>query len=242
MKKKMIKLGVNIDHAATLRQARFTPYPDLSEIVRLTEQAGADGITLHLREDRRHIQDDDVTLLATVIKTKMNFEMAATSEMVDIALAVHPADCCIVPESREELTTEGGLDVLGQRKRIEMVCSRLDSAGINASIFIEADIQQIQCAADVGAPIIELHTGAYANLTGDQQQLELQRLVEAAEFAHSVGLVVNAGHGLDYTNVKPILDLPMLNELNIGHSIISRALISGIHDAVGEMKQLLAGK
>ncbi len=234
-----LKLGVNVDHAATLRQARFTPYPDLVEIVKVTEKAGAAGITIHLREDRRHIQDSDVTTLAEVITTKMNLEIAATDEMVAIATSVLPADCCLVPEKREELTTEGGLDVLGQRQRIKKVCNTLEATGIQVSIFIEPDIEQISCAADCGAPVIELHTGSYANLQGKEQQDELARLIQAAEYANSRGLIVNAGHGLDYANIKPILKLPYLNELNIGHSIISRALISGMYEAVAEMKLLL---
>lgn len=242
MQQSKFKLGVNIDHAATLRQARFTTYPDLVEIVKITEKAGADGITIHLREDRRHIQDRDVVTLAEVITTKMNLEMAATDEMVEIAISVLPADCCLVPEKRQELTTEGGLDILGQRQRIEKVCAALASAGIQVSIFIEPDIEQISCAADCGAPVIELHTGSYANLDGKERKDELARLIKAAEYAHTRGLIVNAGHGLDYLNIQAVLQLPYLNELNIGHSIISRALVTGMYEAVAEMKQLLTMK
>ncbi len=234
-----IKLGVNIDHAATIRQARFTPYPDLVEFVRLVEDAGADGITLHLREDRRHIQDADVHQLRRTIRSKMNLEMAATDEMLAIALNVRPEDVCLVPERREELTTEGGLDVIGNQAQIAKVCQQLAATGIIVSIFIEPDPAQIAAAADCGAPVIELHTGAYANLQGSERAAELERLVNAAEYAGSLGLTVNAGHGLDYENVTAIKTLPSLNELNIGHSIIARALFVGISEAVAEMLTLL---
>ncbi|HHJ20129.1 MAG TPA: pyridoxine 5'-phosphate synthase [Gammaproteobacteria bacterium] len=231
-----IYLGVNIDHAATIRQARFTPYPDLADIVSEVEKAGADGITLHLREDRRHIQDADVFLLRQRIKTKMNLEMAATAEMTEIACEVGPEDCCLVPEKREELTTEGGLDVIGQKQQLATICADLKASGIQVSIFIEPGKDQIAAAAEVGAPVIELHTGTWANATGDQAQRELDRLKEAAEFARGLGLVVNAGHGLDANNVLPIKTLPGLHELNIGHSIIARALFVGIRSAVEEMR------
>ena len=231
-----IYLGVNIDHAATIRQARFTPYPDLADIVSEVEKAGADGITLHLREDRRHIQDADVFLLRQRIKTKMNLEMAATAEMTEIACEVGPEDCCLVPEKREELTTEGGLDVIGQKQQLATTCADLKASGIQVSIFIEPGKDQIAAAAEVGAPVIELHTGTWANATGDQAQRELDRLKEAAEFARGLGLVVNAGHGLDANNVLPIKTLPGLHELNIGHSIIARALFVGIRSAVEEMR------
>lgn len=234
-----LKLGVNIDHAATIRQARFTPYPDLVAFVRLIEDAGADGITLHLREDRRHIQDADVHQLRQTICSKMNLEMAATDEMLDIALTVRPDDVCLVPERREELTTEGGLDVVGNRRQIEKVCRELGGTGIIASIFIEPDPVQIAAAADCGVPVIELHTGAYANHQGSEREAELDRLLTAAEFASGLGLTVNAGHGLDYDNVTAIKTLPSLNELNIGHSIIARALFVGIAEAVAEMRALL---
>lgn len=234
-----LKLGVNIDHAATIRQARFTPYPDLVAFVRLIEDAGADGITLHLREDRRHIQDADVHQLRQTICSKMNLEMAATDEMLDIALTVRPDDVCLVPERREELTTEGGLDVVGNRRQIEKVCRELGGTGIIVSIFIEPDPVQIAAAADCGVPVIELHTGAYANHQGSEREAELDRLLTAAEFASGLGLTVNAGHGLDYDNVTAIKTLPSLNELNIGHSIIARALFVGIAEAVAEMRALL---
>ena len=236
---KPIELGVNIDHAATIRQARFTPYPDLVKLVEIVEQAGADGITLHLREDRRHIQDADVHTLRRTITTKMNLEMAATDEMIAIAGEVRPDDVCVVPERREELTTEGGLDVIGHRAQIEKLCRELGDAGIRVSIFIEPDREQIAAASDCGAPVIELHTGAYANRDGAEREAELARLRDAAEFALDRGLVVNAGHGLDYDNVAPICALPGINELNIGHSIIARALFVGIDEAVKEMRALL---
>ncbi len=235
-----IKLGVNIDHAATIRQARFTPYPDLVALVRDIEAAGADGITLHLREDRRHIQDADVYRLRETITTKMNLEMAATEEMVRIATEVGPEDVCLVPEKREELTTEGGLDVLGHQTQLQSVCERLAAANITVSIFIEPNLQQIAAAAEIGAPVIELHTGTYANASGDAQERERERLFAAATHAHALGLVVNAGHGLDYTNVTPIKMLPWLHELNIGHAIVARALFVGMAQAVREMQQLIA--
>lgn len=234
-----VKLGVNIDHAATIRQARFTPYPDLVELVRIIEDAGADGITLHLREDRRHIQDSDVYTLRKTIRSKMNLEMAATDEMCAIALEVRPEDVCVVPEKREELTTEGGLDVRGLQAQVARVCHQLGQAGVTVSLFIEPDIDQISAAADCGAPVIELHTGTYANCQGAERDAELSKLTRAAEHADSLGLVVNAGHGLDYVNVEPITRLPALNELNIGHAIIARALFVGIGDAVKEMEALL---
>jgi len=234
-----IRLGVNIDHAATIRQARFTPYPDLVEIVSEVEAGGADGITLHLREDRRHIQDADVTRLKKAITTNMNLEMAATDEMVGIACKLKPEDCCLVPESREELTTEGGLDVLRNRSRLETVCRKLADEQIRVSIFIEPSLEQITAAAEIGAPVIELHTGTYANASGDVAVQEVNRLIQAAKHAHSLGLIVNAGHGLDYNNIEPILKLPHLNELNIGHSIIARALFTGIRSAVKEMADIL---
>ncbi len=236
----IIKLGVNIDHVATIRQARFTPYPDLVEIVKEVETAGADGITLHLREDRRHIQDADVAALRKTITSKMNLEMAATAEMVHIATEIRPEDCCLVPENRQELTTEGGLDVIGQQAPLKKRCQSLAEAGIDVSIFIEPGLDQISAAAEIGVPVIELHTGTYAN-AGENVSRELDRLIAAAEHAHQLGLVVNAGHGLDYSNIDPILKIPYLNELNIGHSIVARAMFVGMHAAVKEMKQQLAG-
>lgn len=234
-----IRLGVNIDHAATIRQARFTPYPDLQKIVTEVEAGGADGITLHLREDRRHIQDADVRQLKQTITTNMNLEMAATDEMLAIACDIKPEDCCLVPESREELTTEGGLDVIGNQTRLETICRQLAAERIRVSIFIEPSLDQISAAAAIGAPVIELHTGTYANATGDAIQQETDRLIHAAEHANSLGLIVNAGHGLDYDNLAPIVKLPHLNELNIGHSIIARALFTGIREAVAEMANQL---
>jgi len=235
-----IKLGVNIDHVATIRQARLTPYPDLSGIVKEVESAGADGITLHLREDRRHIQDADVARLRQSITSKMNLEMAATPEMVKIAIKTKPEDCCLVPEKRQELTTEGGLDVLGQQAHLKRSCRTLAEAGVEVSIFIEPGLDQISAVADVGAPVIELHTGTYAN-AGEDFSMELDRLMAAAEHAHQLGLIVNAGHGLDYNNIAPILKIPHLNELNIGHSIVARAMFVGMREAVREMKQQLSG-
>ncbi|MGF1547407.1 MAG: pyridoxine 5'-phosphate synthase [Thiotrichales bacterium] len=234
-----IRLGVNIDHVATIRQARFTPYPDLEQMVAEVEAGGADGITLHLREDRRHIQDQDVRTLRRIIRTRMNLEMAPSAEMVRIACEVVPEDCCLVPERREELTTEGGLDVLGQRERLRAVCRELAAAGVRVSIFIEPDLAQISAAAEICAPVIELHTGTYANSQGEEQQRQLERLIVAANHAGSLGLVVNAGHGLDYRNVIAIKRLPGLHELNIGHSIVARALFVGMRQAVREMRVLL---
>lgn len=235
-----IRLGVNIDHTATIRQARFTPYPDLTEIVAASEKGGADGITLHLREDRRHIQDKDVYTLRECLDTPMNLEMAVTDEMVAIATEVKPAEVCLVPEKREELTTEGGLNVIGRQTAIARACESLDANGTRVSLFIEPDAAQIQAAAEAGAPVIELHTGTYANLpVGEERDAELRRLMEAAAFAVELGIVVNAGHGLDYENVFPILALPSLNELNIGHSIVARALMVGMEQAVREMRQCL---
>lgn len=233
-------LGVNIDHIATIRQARGTPYPDLLEAVRLIESAGADGITLHLREDRRHIQDADVWAVREGVETRMNLEMAATEEMMNIALAVKPEDCCLVPERREELTTEGGLDVCGQLERLTEVCGRLGESGIRVSLFIEPDERQIEAAKQVGAPVIELHTGTYANAEqGPARERELFRIEKAARFAAGIGLQVNAGHGLSYDNTSAIVNVDCLEELNIGHAIVARALFVGISQAVIEMNRLL---
>ncbi len=238
-----IRLGVNIDHTATIRQARFTPYPDMTAIVKACEAGGADGITLHLREDRRHIQDDDVYTLRKILDTPMNLEMAVTDEMVAIAREVKPAEVCLVPEKREELTTEGGLDVIGRKEAIAQACKALAEVGTRVSLFIEPDREQIAAAAEVGAPVIELHTGTYANLPlGDERDEELNRLMQGAAFAAEQGIVVNAGHGLDYENVFPILQLPELNELNIGHSIVARALLVGMEQAVREMRACLDQK
>ncbi|AFJ01590.1 Pyridoxine 5'-phosphate synthase [Methylophaga frappieri] len=235
-----IYLGVNIDHVATLRQARGGRYPDPVQAAIDAEQAGADSITLHLREDRRHIQDRDVRILADVLQTKMNLEMAVTTEMLAIATELRPADCCLVPESREELTTEGGLDVVSQSSKIHAACAQLAEVGITVSLFIDPDKRQIDAATDCNAPVIELHTGRYAEATTPaQQRVELKKLADAADYAQKLGLQVNAGHGLNYFNVQPIAAIPGLVELNIGHAIISRALFTGLQGAVGEMKRLI---
>lgn len=235
-----ILLGVNIDHIATLRQARGTRYPDPVQAAFEAEQAGADGITLHLREDRRHIQDRDVRMLAETLQTRMNLEMAVTDEMLAIAESVGPAHCCLVPERREELTTEGGLDVAGQPARIKDACTRLASSGIVVSLFIDADSAQITAAAEAGAPVIEIHTGHYADaVTEAARGRELQRIVAAVGQARDLGLQVNAGHGLHYHNVAPVAALSDVVELNIGHAIIARALFSGLAAAVREMKALM---
>ncbi|KFF50439.1 pyridoxine 5'-phosphate synthase [Gammaproteobacteria bacterium MFB021] len=234
-----IQLGVNIDHIATLRQARGTRYPDPVQAALLAEEAGADGITLHLREDRRHIQERDVELIAAVLNTRMNLEMAVTEEMISLAERLRPADVCLVPEKREELTTEGGLDVIGGRDAIADACRRLAAAGCRVSLFIDPEPDQIAAAQAVGAPVIELHTGAYAEAQGDARGVEYARLAAAAELASELGLVVNAGHGLHYHNVEAIAAIPGIHELNIGHSIIARALFVGLKEAVAEMKRLM---
>ncbi|MDH5360026.1 MAG: pyridoxine 5'-phosphate synthase [Gammaproteobacteria bacterium] len=235
-----ILLGVNIDHVATLREARGTRYPDPIQAAIASEQAGADGITLHLREDRRHIQERDVYMLKDILLTRMNLEMAVTDEMLAIAEKVQPSDCCLVPERREELTTEGGLDVAGQRDKMSRACERLNDAGIRVSLFIDADASQVEAAADVGAPIIEIHTGSYADANSPQAAAEeFRRILEAVELGTSLGLQVNAGHGLNYQNVKPIAAIPQIRELNIGHAIIARAVFTGLEDSVREMKQLM---
>ncbi|MCC5851702.1 MAG: pyridoxine 5'-phosphate synthase [Alkalimonas sp.] len=234
-----IYLGVNIDHVATLRQARGTNYPEPVHAALVAEQAGADGITVHLREDRRHIVDRDVYLLQQTISTRLNFEMAVTEEMLAIALEVQPHFCCLVPEKREELTTEGGLDVAGQLEKVQSACARLAEQGILVSLFIDPDPVQIDAVLAAGAPYIELHTGRYAESDGEAQQQELARIQDAARYASSKGLVVNAGHGLHYHNVQPIAAIPEIYELNIGHAIVARAIFSGLHAAVADMKQLM---
>ncbi len=234
-----IGLGVNIDHVATLRQARRIDYPDPIHAALLAEQSGADSITLHLREDRRHIQDRDVTLMRQLLKTRMNLEMAVTDEMIRIARGVQPQDCCLVPESRAEVTTEGGLDVAGQMQRVGAACTALAHAGIRVSLFIDPQGAQIEAAIRAGAPVIELHTGAYADASGAARAVELERLRSAARFAASLGLIVNAGHGLNYHNVEPIAAIREIVELNIGHAIIARALFDGLPKAVSDMKALL---
>ena len=235
-----IFLGVNIDHIATLRQARGTKYPSLIEAERICEDSGADSITLHLREDRRHIQDYDVEALKQSLSTKMNLEMAATDEMLKIAKNTLPEDCCLVPEKRQELTTEGGLDVVSQLSRIKEVCAELKSNQIKTSLFIYADKNQIDAAIECCAPIIEIHTGHYANASYTEElDLELQRIIEASEYAHSLGLQVNAGHGLTLENTRAIASISTMVELNIGHSIIARSLFVGLANATSEMKQLI---
>lgn len=235
-----IFLGVNIDHIATLRQARGTRYPSLIDAAKICESSGADSITLHLREDRRHIQDQDVEELKFSLTTKMNLEMAPTDEMLEIATKILPEDCCLVPEKRQELTTEGGLNVLSQLGRIKEVCSELNINNIKASLFIDADNYQIEAAIECGAPIIEIHTGHYADASSAaEMQKELQKISEACAYAHSLGLQVNAGHGLTLENTKAIAEINSVVELNIGHSIISRALFVGLGAATSEMKQLI---
>ena len=232
-------LGLNIDHVATVRQARGEIYPEPVHAALLAEQFGADSITLHLREDRRHIQDRDVEVLHGMLQTRMNLEMAVTDEMLGLAERIRPQDCCLVPEKREELTTEGGLDVLGQESRMLDACARMREAGVRVSLFIDADKAQIDAALRVGAPVIEIHTGHYATARGAEQQAELARIEEAALYAASLGLHVNAGHGLHYHNVQPIAAIPVMRELNIGHAIIARAIFSGLGEAVREMKRLM---
>lgn len=233
-------LGVNIDHIATLRNARGTNYPDPVHAADVAERAGADGITVHLREDRRHIKDRDVRILAQTINTRLNLEMAVADEMLSIAEEVKPVFCCLVPEKREELTTEGGLDVAGNLPVMKQACERLAAANILVSLFIDADKKQIDAAVECGAPYIEIHTGQYAEATGEAELgEELARLVEGIEYADKLGLKVNAGHGLHYHNVKPIAAIPQLIELNIGHAIIARAAFDGLATAVADMRQLM---
>lgn len=233
-------LGLNIDHVATLRQARGTAYPDPVHAALLAEQAGADSITLHLREDRRHIQDRDVLRLRDMLQTRMNLEMAVTEEMIEFACRVKPHDCCLVPERREELTTEGGLDVAGQIDRIHSACDRLRAAGIRVSLFIDADPRQIDAAVACEAPVIELHTGHYSDTLDDAGQKQiLNDIIRSARDATDVGLQVNAGHGLHYHNVQAIAAIPQMEELNIGHAIIARSIFTGLPQAVADMKKLM---
>lgn len=234
-----IFLGVNIDHVATLRQARGTSYPRPAEAAYEAEVSGADSITVHLREDRRHIQDADLDAIKEVMRTHMNLEMAVTDEMLGIAARIKPSDCCLVPENREELTTEGGLDVAGQQDRIRAACEQLAQNDIRTSLFIDPDTRQLDAAAAVGAPVVELHTGSYADAAGDEQRAELERIRDAARYGHGLGLVINAGHGLHYQNVLAIAQIEEIVELNIGHSIIARAVFDGIGKAVAEMKRLM---
>jgi pyridoxine 5-phosphate synthase len=234
-----IALGVNIDHVATVRQARRVPYPDPVHAALLAEQAGADNITLHLREDRRHIQDRDVHSLRPLLLTRMNLEMGLTDEMVRIACGVRPHDCCLVPEKRQEITTEGGLDVAADVERVGAGVRQLAEAGIRVALFIAPEIAQVEAAKRSGAPVIELHTGTYADATGSAQARELERLATAAKRAANLGLEVHAGHGLTYHNVMPVAAIAEIVELNIGHCIIARAIFTGLEAAVREMKKLM---
>jgi pyridoxine 5-phosphate synthase len=236
----LIRLGVNIDHVATLRQARGTRYPDPVQAALEAELAGADAITLHLREDRRHIQEQDVEALRRVIQTRMNLEMAVTDDMVAFACRLRPQDCCLVPERRQELTTEGGLDVVSGAKRIGAACRRLAEAGVRVSLFVDPDPEQIEAAAGTGAPVIEIHTGRFADAGPDEaRRQELVRIEQAVQRALDLKLHVNAGHGLNYHNVQAIAAIPGIAELNIGHAIVARALFTGMREAVGAMKRLM---
>lgn len=234
------KLGVNIDHVASLRQARGTSYPDPVQAAIEAEQAGADAITLHLREDRRHIQDRDVEMLRGILQTRMNLEMAVTDEMLAIAERIRPQECCLVPERREELTTEGGLDVAGHRESVARACQRLAAVGARVSLFVDADLRQIEAAKAVGAPVIEIHTGCYADAATEAgRNQELHRILQAVQCGVELGLQVNAGHGLHYHNVQPIAAIPQIAELNIGHAIVARAIFTGWQEAVREMIRLM---
>ena len=236
----LILLGVNIDHVATIRQARGTRYPEPVQAALLAEQHGADAITLHLREDRRHIQDRDVYNLRDMLNSRMNLEMAITDEMLTIAKKVKPADCCLVPERREELTTEGGLDVLGQIDNVKHACDVLGSAGIRVSLFIDAEERQIEAAKQCGAPVIEIHTGHFADVfSREEQQAEIDKIMRAVDLGVALGLQVNAGHGLDYHNVSRVAAIPAIKELNIGHAIVARAIFTGLPEAVQTMKDLM---
>jgi pyridoxine 5-phosphate synthase len=236
---KPLDLGINIDHVATLRQARGTSYPRPAQAADMAERAGADSITVHLREDRRHIQDSDLIEISEIMRTHMNLELAVTPAMLDIAANTRPQDVCLVPESREELTTEGGLDVAGQQDKIRDACTHLGERDIRVSLFIDPDPTQLDAAVAVGAPVVELHTGGYADATGDAQAEELERIVRAAAYGQELGLIVNAGHGLHYENVTAIAKIEQIVELNIGHAIIARAVFDGLTIAVQEMKHLM---
>ena len=236
---KALELGINIDHVATLRNARGTAYPDPLKAARLAEEAGADLITLHLREDRRHIKDADLLALRPLIKTRMNLECAVTPEMIKIACQVKPQDVCLVPEKREEVTTEGGLDVLGHYEAVKLAIQQLQEAGIRVSLFIDPDEKQIAAAKELGATVIELHTGRYADVNGNEQAQELERIKKAAQYGASIGLRVNAGHGLHEGNVMPIAAITDLSELNIGHAIVAEALFKGWQKAILDMKSLM---
>ncbi len=240
MAKQAILLGVNIDHIATLRQARGTRYPEPIQAALIAEQSGADGITAHLREDRRHIQDRDIALLKDLLHTRLNMEMAVTDEMIGMAVKLQPYACCLVPEKRAELTTEGGLDVIGNYARVQSACARLADAGVEVSLFIDPEQSQIDAAVKAGATVVELHTGCYADAeNASHQAQELARIKKAAGYAHSCGLQVNAGHGLNFHNVVDICRIPEIVELNIGHSIIAQALFSGLAQTVTDLKKLM---
>ena len=239
MRSGKLLLGVNIDHVATIRQARGANYPSVLDAARVAEDAGADAITVHLREDRRHIQDDEVIALCKQVRTRLNLEMAVTDEMLAIAVHNQPADVCLVPEKREELTTEGGLDVLGHYDAVKYACKHLGEAGIRVSLFIDPENDQLDAAVGCGAPVVELHTGAYADADGPNVESEYQRIVSAAEYGESIGLHINAGHGLHYQNIKPIVRIPQLIELNIGHSIVARAIFDGLDKAVKDIIVLM---
>ena len=234
-----IHLGVNVDHVATLRQARGTRYPDPVAAALVAEQSGADSITIHLREDRRHIQERDLEVLSKMVQTRINLEMAVTEPMLDVAAAAAPSDCCFVPERRQELTTEGGLDVVGQLDRIRAACRRLGDRGIRVSLFIDPDPEQIDASVAAGAPVVELHTGAYADAEGRTAAEELERIRSAAAHAARRGLVVHGGHGLNYHNVEPIAAIAEIVELNIGHAIVAQSIFDGFAGAVAKMKALL---
>jgi pyridoxine 5-phosphate synthase len=234
-----IHLGVNVDHVATLRQTRHTSYPDPVTAALIAEQSGADSITVHLREDRRHIQARDVEVLLRTVQTRVNLEMAVTDSMVDFAVKHRPADCCFVPERREELTTEGGLDVAAQKQRVAAAARALAQHGVRVSLFIDPDEAQVDASAEVGAPVVELHTGAYAQAAGGSAAHELKRLEAAARRAEALGLTVHAGHGLNYHNVTPVAAMTSIVELNIGHAIVAQALFDGFAGAVAKMKALL---
>ncbi|RCS59920.1 pyridoxine 5'-phosphate synthase [Parvibium lacunae] len=234
-----IDLGVNVDHVATLRQVRGTTYPDPVQAALLAEQYGADAITMHLREDRRHIQDHDLERLRPQMQTRLNFECAVTEEMIAIAIRLQAHDVCLVPENRQELTTEGGLDVRGQFDRVQHACQRLQAAGCRVSLFVDADAEQIRAAKEAGAPVIELHTGAYADAQGPAQEAELARIQAGVKVGLQQGLKVNAGHGLHYTNVQAIAAIPGISELNIGHAVVAHAVLVGWQQAVSEMKAIM---
>ena len=239
MRSGKLLLGVNIDHVATIRQARGSTYPSVLRAARIAEDAGADAITVHLREDRRHIQDEEVVKLCQQVRTRVNLEMAVTDEMLAIALLNKPADVCLVPEKRAELTTEGGLDVVANHESVKYACRHLADAGIRVSLFIDPETEQLDAAVACGAPVVELHTGSYAEADDTRLEEELQRIVRAAEHGESIGLQVNAGHGLHYENVRPVAAIPQLQELNIGHAIVAKALFVGLDRAVRDMIELM---